>query len=62
MSLHERIAAALGWTVEDTRSLGLHSLREVVRPISAKLTAEIEHSIRYGSYILGETAEQKDRT
>lgn len=39
--LHERIATALGWTVEQTQSFDLKSLRELVRPISAKLVHEI---------------------
>jgi len=41
MSLHERIAAALGWTVAEVRSFGLPSLRDMVRPVDAKLAYEI---------------------
>lgn len=41
MTLHERIATVLGWTVKDTQSLSLHSLRELVRPLDRGLAAEI---------------------
>ncbi len=41
MILHERIAAALGWTVSDARSFSLSALREMVRPVSPKLAHEI---------------------
>lgn len=41
MSLHERIAAALGWTVEQTQGFSLLALRDLVRPVSAKLAHEI---------------------
>jgi hypothetical protein len=47
--LHERIAEALGWTVEQTRSLSLPSLRELVRPVSMKLAYEITLQIQGGS-------------
>ena len=39
--LHERIAAALGWTLAETKSFSLSTLREMVRPLSPKLTHEI---------------------
>lgn len=39
--LHARVAAALGWTVEETRSFSLWALRDVVRPVSPKLAHEI---------------------
>jgi hypothetical protein len=39
--LHERIAAALGWTLAETKSFSLATLREMVRPLSPKLTHEI---------------------
>ncbi len=47
--LHERIAEALGWTVEQVRSLSLPSLRELVRPVSMKLAYEITLQIQGGS-------------
>jgi len=31
--LHEQIASLLGWTVEQTRSFSLRSLRELLRPL-----------------------------
>jgi hypothetical protein len=51
--LHERIAAALGWSVEDARSFGLHGLRDLVRPVSTKLAAEIGEAILTGSVLVG---------
>lgn len=50
-SLHERIAEALGWTVEDTRSVSYQGLRELVRPVSQKLAAEITGQIHSGEYL-----------
>jgi hypothetical protein len=47
--LHERIAKALGWTVEEARSFSLPALREVVRPVSMKLAYEITLQIQFGS-------------
>jgi len=37
----ERIAKLLGWSVADTQSFSLPALREMVRPLSEKLTHEI---------------------
>jgi hypothetical protein len=47
--LHERIAKALGWTLEEVRSFSLPTLREVVRPISLKLAYEVTLQIQAGS-------------
>jgi hypothetical protein len=44
--LHERIAKALGWTVEETRSFSLPALRDLVRPVSMKLAHEITIAIQ----------------
>jgi len=33
VSLHQRIAEALGWTVEQARSFSLPALRDLVRPV-----------------------------
>ena len=52
VTLHERIATVLGWTVEQTQSLSLASLRELVRTISPKLAAEITERIRTGRVLL----------
>lgn len=49
--MHERIAKALGWTEEQVKGFSLQSLRELVRPISPKLAAELDEAIRGGSYI-----------
>lgn len=50
--LRERIAKALGWTVEDTRSYSFYTLREIIRPVSPKLTHELDVMIRSGEYII----------
>jgi len=47
--LDERIAKALGWTVEQVRSFSLPALRDVVRPVSVKLAHEITLQIQSGS-------------
>ena len=48
-TLHERVADALGWRVEDAQSFSLLSLRELVRPVSPKLayllTQEIDRGV-----------------
>jgi hypothetical protein len=46
--MHERIAEALGWTVEQARSFSLPALREIVRPVSMKLALEITLQIQGG--------------
>jgi len=51
MSLRERIAAALGWPVEDTYQLSAHSLRDLVRPVSPKLAHELTQEIQSGRYV-----------
>jgi hypothetical protein len=52
MSLHERIAEALGWSVKDTQSFSFQSLREMVRPVSTKLAHELTVAIQTGSYLV----------
>ena len=47
--LHERIAEALGWTVEQARSFSLPTLPELVRPVSMKLAYEITLQIQGAS-------------
>jgi hypothetical protein len=39
--LHERIAKALKWSISDTRSFSLATLRDLVRPVSAKIAHDI---------------------
>lgn len=50
-NLHERIAKALGWDVADVRTFSMHALREVVRPVSKDLAAEISEHIRSGDVL-----------
>lgn len=52
MTLHEKIAKVLCWPLSDTRSLSLASLRELVRPVSPDLAAEISLVIERGEHIL----------
>lgn len=59
MSLHERIAAVLGWESEDVKSHSLQSLRELVRPISAKLVEEITVAIAMGMVASGRIRHRK---
>lgn len=54
-NLHERIAEALGWTVKDTQSMSLQSLRDLVRPVDHHLADEISKAIQSGSYITAGT-------
>lgn len=51
MTLHEQIAKALGWSLQDTLSLSLQSLRDLVRPLNPKLAQEITLYIQNGSYL-----------
>jgi hypothetical protein len=54
VNLHARIAQALGWTEEQVKSFSFQTLRELVRPVNAKLAHEMDVEIRSGSYIIGE--------
>lgn len=40
-SLHARVAHALGWTEVEATRFSLPTLRDLVRPVSAKLAHEI---------------------
>jgi hypothetical protein len=60
-SIHERAAAALGWSVEDTQRMSLQALREVVRSVDPALAAEMDQAIRSGSYIVGERRKSRRR-
>lgn len=51
-SMHERIALTLGWTVEETKSYSLAALRDLVRPVSAKLADEISREIHRGGHVV----------
>jgi hypothetical protein len=52
VTLHQRIAAALGWTEEQTKSFSLAALRDLVRPVNAKLAHELTQLIQSGGVIL----------
>jgi hypothetical protein len=51
-TLHERIAAALGWTVAETQTLSLPSLRDLVRPVSPALAGEISDLLARGLHLV----------
>lgn len=59
MPLKERIAQALGWTVEQTNTFSLHALRDLVRPVSPKLAHELSEAIQSGSYITWDQPKKK---
>lgn len=50
MSLNERIAKCLQWSLEDVQSMSLQSLREIVRPIDSALAKMISNAIMSGKY------------
>ena len=45
------IAKALGWTEEQAKTFSLSALRDIVRPVSPDLAAELGEVIRDGSHI-----------
>lgn len=51
MSLHERVARALGWSLQETQSFSLAALRELVREVNPKLAHELDHVIRTGGHL-----------
>ena len=52
-SLHERAAAALGWTVGQTHGMSLAALREMVRGVNPALAEEMSREIQLGRHIVG---------
>lgn len=52
MTIHERVAAVLNWSVRDVQSFPLVSLRDLVRPLDVKLAAEMDQIVRSGYTIL----------
>jgi len=52
-TIHERVAATLGWTVADTQSFSLAMLREMVRDKNPALAEEISRMIQSGRHIVG---------
>jgi hypothetical protein len=53
VSLHARIASALGWPRTDAESLSLAALRELVRPSHPALAEEISTLIQGGQHVAG---------
>jgi len=49
--LHSRIAKALGWTVAQTQSMSLASLRELVRPVDPELAKDITREMGGGHHV-----------
>ena len=61
MDWRERVAALLGWSVQDTRGFSMQMLREMVRDKDPKLAGELSTMIQSGSYIFGAPQVQKRR-
>lgn len=59
--MRERIASAIGWSIEDTRRMSLQGLRSVVEHVSQKLAAALTNEIRSGRVILGEPRRPRRR-
>lgn len=51
--IRERVAHALGWTIEQTMSFSYQALRELVRPVDGNLASELTRLIQTGQYIVG---------
>lgn len=51
MSIHDRIAKALGWSDAEVRSLSMASLREIVRAADPSLASEISDTIQTGQHV-----------
>lgn len=49
MNLSERIAEALGWSLQDVHSFSLPTMREMVRQVNPSLAHEITQTIRRSS-------------
>jgi hypothetical protein len=50
--LHEKIAAALGWSERDVTSFSLKSLEPLVRPVDAALADAINTHVREERHVL----------
>jgi hypothetical protein len=59
--LHERVAKALGWSVEDTQSMSMQALRDLVRPVDKDLAREMDYMIQSGAYVRGEPPRGRGR-
>jgi hypothetical protein len=52
--LRRQVAAALGWTEENTKAFSVQSLRELVRSVgNIRLVGELSALIESGGYIRG---------
>jgi len=60
-AIRERIAKAIGWTVEDTKSFSLPTLREFLRMHDAALYEELGEIIRLEKHVLVEEAPKRRR-
>jgi hypothetical protein len=60
LTLEDKLACALGWSVEETRRFSAQSLRELVRPVSAALALEITDHIQSGYYVKGLKLDRSD--
>lgn len=52
--LRQRVADALGWTVEDTEKFSIIALRDFLPASKHKLKHELDLILRSGSHIIGE--------
>ena len=52
MTLHEKIAVALGWTETEAAGFSLAALRNLVRPVDPGLAEEISDVIVRGIHII----------
>ena len=55
-SLHQRIAGALGWPLEETHKFSLAALRDLVRPVNPALADEMSRSLQSGGHLVGSSA------
>lgn len=51
MTLHQKIAKTLGWSIKDTKTFDLPTLRELVRPFNRSLAEEVSQVIKEGSHL-----------
>lgn len=61
-ALHQHIADALGWNVEDVRKFSAQTIREPLRVSHPKLAHLCDEAIRSGSYIIGDDLKKKKRS
>jgi hypothetical protein len=51
VTIHARIAQALGWTEDEVKRFSFAALRELLRPAHPKLVHELDNEIRSGIYL-----------